>query len=337
MLSDTDCEAYYTGDAAHTLYQYPFPIVSSSDLVVTERDADTELETVLVEDTDYTVAGAGAPTGGEITLTTALGLDHVLAIRRIRPLTQTWDVRNQGSYLPQRAEDSADHIIMICQQLDAGIKGCVRVSPTVDPSTYSPVLPLPEANTVVGWNADGDGLQNVSIGDDGMGGTQYELNITNNIISLDERQKWKPGDMKMGAYATAGTGWLLCNGAAISRTTYADLYAVISTTWGTGDGSTTFNVPDMRGRFPVGAGQGLTLTNRSLGDTGGEEDHLLIEEELPTHHHEITKEVEYAGYGAYELGAPAHGPGEVDTSNVGSDVAHNTMPPFCCINYFIHI
>jgi microcystin-dependent protein len=57
----------------------------------------------------------------------------------------------------------------------------------------------------------------------------------------------------MWAGSTAPTGWLLCNGAAVSRTTYSDLFAVISTTYGTGNGSTTFNVPDLQRRFPLGA------------------------------------------------------------------------------------
>ena len=76
--------------------------------------------------------------------------------------------------------------------------------------------------------------------------------------------------MPYGA-ATAPDGWLLCNGAAVSRTTYATLFSVLSTTFGAGDGSTTFNVPDLRGRFPIGlaaAGTGSTL-----GGTGGNIDH----------------------------------------------------------------
>jgi len=58
-----------------------------------------------------------------------------------------------------------------------------------------------------------------------------------------------PGSLMAYASSTAPSGWLSCNGAAVSRTTYADLFAAISTTWGTGDGSTTFNVPDLRGQF----------------------------------------------------------------------------------------
>ena len=66
-------------------------------------------------------------------------------------------------------------------------------------------------------------------------------------------------------------GWLICNGAAVSRTTYAALFAVIGTTYGTGNGSTTFNLPDLRGRAPIGAGTGSGLTARTLGTTVGVE------------------------------------------------------------------
>jgi len=62
------------------------------------------------------------------------------------------------------------------------------------------------------------------------------------------------------AGASAPTGYLACNGAAVSRSTYADLFAVISTTYGAGDGSTTFNLPDARGLVMVGAGAHGTMT-----------------------------------------------------------------------------
>lgn len=75
---------------------------------------------------------------------------------------------------------------------------------------------------------------------------------------------WNVGNMRMTATSVAAAGWLLCDGSAVSRTTYHALYGVIGTTYGAGDGSTTFNVPDLRGRFPIGK-SGST----SLGDTGG--------------------------------------------------------------------
>jgi microcystin-dependent protein len=74
----------------------------------------------------------------------------------------------------------------------------------------------------------------------------------------------QPGVIWEYGGAAAPTGWLLCNGAAVSRTTYAALFAIIGTTYGSGDGSTTFNVPDRRDRVGVGAG-----SSYSRGQTGG--------------------------------------------------------------------
>lgn len=65
-----------------------------------------------------------------------------------------------------------------------------------------------------------------------------------------------PGVPAMYGGASAPSGWLFCDGAAVSRTTYAALFAAIGTTFGAGDGLTTFNLPDFRGRSPLGVGQG---------------------------------------------------------------------------------
>jgi len=78
------------------------------------------------------------------------------------------------------------------------------------------------------------------------------------------------------------TGWLLCDGSAVSRTTYAALFTAISTTYGTGDGSTTFNVPDYRGRSPLGPDTGgvhMASAKPALGASGGEEKHTLTTSE----------------------------------------------------------
>lgn len=63
---------------------------------------------------------------------------------------------------------------------------------------------------------------------------------------------WSPGDIKLTGRTAPETGWLFCDGAAVSRATYADLYAAIGVAFGAGDGTTTFNVPDLRGRAPYG-------------------------------------------------------------------------------------
>jgi microcystin-dependent protein len=71
--------------------------------------------------------------------------------------------------------------------------------------------------------------------------------------------------------ASAPTGWLLCDGSAISRTTYASLFAVLSTNYGSGDGSTTFNVPNLQGRFA--AGKDGSAEFATLGQSGGSKTH----------------------------------------------------------------
>lgn len=78
-----------------------------------------------------------------------------------------------------------------------------------------------------------------------------------------------------------------CDGSAISRTDYADLFEVIGTTYGAGDGATTFNLPDFRGRVPIGTGQGTGLTDRTLGATVGAETHQLTTAQMPQHNHSI--------------------------------------------------
>lgn len=98
---------------------------------------------------------------------------------------------------------------------------------------------------------------------------------------------FQPGDL---IFSGAGTraGALLCDGGAYSRTTYAALFAAISTTFGIGDGTTTFNVPNYLGRGILGAGAGSGLTVRTLGQTGGAETFTMSASQLPAHTHTIT-------------------------------------------------
>ena len=106
---------------------------------------------------------------------------------------------------------------------------------------------------------------------------------------------------------TAPDGYLECNGAAVSRATYATLFAAIGIVWGSGDGSTTFNVPDLRGRVTAGidgsAGRmpdGLD----ALGETGGSHQHALAVSEMPVHNHGSTAHSHSVG--SHTHSGPSH-------------------------------
>src|SRR3990167_4751750 len=94
-----------------------------------------------------------------------------------------------------------------------------------------------------------------------------------------------PGVIVQTARSSAPTGWLLCDGTAVNRTTYADLFAILSTTFGVGDGATTFNLPDFRGRTVMGVGTGSGLTARAMADNVGVETHILTSTEMASHTH----------------------------------------------------
>ena len=149
---------------------------------------------------------------------------------------------------------------------------------------------------------------------------------------------------------TPPTGYLECDGSPVNRTTYAALFAVIGVTWGSGDGVNTFNVPDLRGKALIGAGQDTTrgLTNRTLGSLNiGGETHLLTAEEtgLRPHTHGITLEgsSESQGYSAPGTNLGLVFNGGLNTvlftsSNAISSnaiVAHNNMQPSAVVRKII--
>jgi microcystin-dependent protein len=103
-------------------------------------------------------------------------------------------------------------------------------------------------------------------------GTSGNVLTSNGSAWVSSAPNYVPtGGMMMWGTASAPTGYLLCNGAAVSRSTYSALFAVLGTAYGSGDGSTTFNVPDFRDRFPVGAG-----TTYSANSTGGSADATVV-------------------------------------------------------------
>lgn len=127
------------------------------------------------------------------------------------------------------------------------------------------------------------------------------------------------GDLKQSARANPEPGWLPCDGRQLSRVEYANLFSAIGTTFGSGNGSTTFNIPDCRGRIVVGTGQAPGLANRQLGDKFGSETIQLEEEHLPRHTHTGTTDLggEHTHQASTEA-AGSHRHSGSSTSSVGN-------------------
>lgn len=160
------------------------------------------------------------------------------------------------------------------------------------------------------------------------------------------------GTIQAYSASTAPTGWLLCDGTAVSRTTYASLntlYSADSYPYGNGDGSTTFNLPDLRGRVVLGKDDmGGVAANRvtssstngtnstTLGGAGGAETHTITVSEMPAHNHSYTRDgyniinVSSGGTGIY-----GNSTGAFNTTSAGSGGAHSNTQPWIALNYIV--
>ena len=143
------------------------------------------------------------------------------------------------------------------------------------------------------------------------------------------------------AGTTAPTGWLLADGAAVSRVTYSDLFAVIGTTYGVGDGSTTFNVPNLKGRIPVGQDAAQSEFN-VIGETGGAKTHTLSATEMPSHTHSYQDSTTSNGFvtngtGSSETVQSTRADFGRTTGSAGGNGAHNNLQPYIVMNHIIKV
>lgn len=137
-----------------------------------------------------------------------------------------------------------------------------------------------------------------------------------------------PGDYKSSASSVVKMGWLYCNGQSVSRVTYAALFAEIGTTYGAGDSSTTFNLPDWRGYFMIGVSAVY-----AAGATGGAATVTLTQPQMPAHLHSVTGRTKGAGTGSGSneiIFDDDWTGGQVtkNTNSKGEDEAHENLPPY---------
>jgi len=190
---------------------------------------------------------------------------------------------------------------------------------------------------VIGRTTAGSGdPEEVSIlDDDTMASASATSLATSESIKayVDSNAGIPTGTVSAFAGSAAPTGYALCDGSAVNRTTQAALFAVIGTTYGIGDGSTTFNLPDLRGRVVAGMGGSLLSGTDALADTGGASTHTLTVDEMPSHSHSYTG---YTSLGASGSGGNAQlSATSESTSSTGGGQAHNNVQPTIILNYII--
>jgi microcystin-dependent protein len=140
------------------------------------------------------------------------------------------------------------------------------------------------------------------------------------------------GTIVMWATDVPPEGWLLCNGATVSRAAYAELFKVLGTSVGN-VGSSAFKIPDLSGRFPLG-----TSNTHNLHSTGGAETHTLTVSEMPAHDHGIGGNIVQRGSGSdafRELAGAYPGSNNPSSQSIGGGQPHNNMPPYYGINFII--
>ncbi len=312
----------YVADGVEDTYVFAFYVPEDEDIAVyvtPEGDTPVPESDIQELDVDYTVTQNGDPiTGGFITFLAG----HIPADGSIVTLSR--DVQtslnvefSQAQNFSGATLDAAlDKIVLMVQQIqtyafDRNLS--YRIN------SY---LPEVEANTqleplqpgYIWMGATGGGVEAVELEQDpdvstlrselandspdtngaGLIGYYNPATLASTTVkdALDEiyenYQLIPPGFIGEFGGTSAPDGWLLCDGTAVSRTTYAALFAAIGTTWGVGNGSTTFNIPDFRRRVSVGSGgSGTGTLGNATGNTGGAETHTMTEAELVGHTHDL--------------------------------------------------
>lgn len=191
---------------------------------------------------------------------------------------------------------------------------------------------------VCGGTTSGGPLQSIAVG------TANQVLTSNGAGALPSFQTPSSASIPIGSIIDFGgtvtpSGYLICDGSAVSRTTYSSLFAAISTTWGIGDGTTTFNLPDMQRRVTMGSGgSGTAIIGNGVGNTGGEEAHTMTTAELVPHPHNYTQPVNYvAQYAGGGQTASSSSTTSSTDNGPGSATPFNVIQPAAivlkCIRY----
>lgn len=156
------------------------------------------------------------------------------------------------------------------------------------------------------------------------------------------------GEIRMFAGNFAPNGWAICDGSLVAIAENTALFSLIGTTYG-GDGQSTFALPDLRGRVPIHQGNGLGLTNRTMGEVFGTETHTLSVAQIATHQHVMgtaaaadTAKLSNGylapgGASSFAAGAATTTLAASTIGPVGANQAHENMAPFVAVHFIISL
>lgn len=169
------------------------------------------------------------------------------------------------------------------------------------------------------------------------------------------------GEIKAVSFGFAPEGWAKCNGQLLDPANYPELFALIGTTFG-GDGTTSFALPDLQGRIPLGYGSGSGLSSYTIAQSGGDETHTLTPSEMPAHSHNSTLKMSTdaatnetplsgdtvaasnfgSGISAQNVKSFGSATNLVDghqseTSCTGAGQPHTIVQPYLAVNYIIAV
>ena len=355
-----------------TDFDFTFKIFSNTDIDVYVVDQGTGVATLQTLTTHYTVEIDTTSEGGTVTFLSApTSGDTVLMIRDV-PYTQTTDIPVNSGFSERVIENAYDKIVMQIQQVVDTLSKTIQLATT---STTSDVtLSDPEVGKFLFWQdsttignstvatidtgtiedgaittvkLDTDAVTNAKIADDQIDSEHY-VDGSIDEVHLEAGQRLTAGLMMIWPTDTAPSGWLLADGSCVSRTTYADLFAVISTTYDNSCGGSDFGLPDLRGRFPLGQDDmGGTSANRvtdtdadTLGNNDGDETKNLA------HTHNVpTADYDFGINTTNPTAGFLNTSPEIDlsdgkatndiTSDSGGSATQDIMPPFITLNYII--
>ena len=344
QIGDISPRIQFNGDGVQTRFDFPFPIFNQTDLEVYIDD--------VIQGAGFSVYEVAESDGGYIIFDTAPAIDEAITLRRWLNISRTSDFQESGELRAQVLNDELDYLVAALQQVADETTRSLRLSPT-DSATS---LELPPSLERPGKYLAFDGAGALVAAAPPVGGEIVSSYMATLLDDVDAASAQATLGLAIGTNVLApngdgsgltgiagslvgsiidfaGTGlpsdYLDCDGANVSRTTYADLFVAIGETWGAGDGTTTFTLPDLRRKTTIGAG-GTQISGpaNTVGASGGAETHTLIEAELASHAGHVS---------GNQLNVNISGSTTVAKSSIsrGSNSAHNNMQPSAVVRKLI--